>query len=61
VSHQRRYFVEPAEFTVLRRGGAANENIVEAILYVGGHVFNDGLPFRRIQIDQRTADVSVGR
>jgi hypothetical protein len=59
VSQQRRYFVEPAEFTVLRRGGTANDYQVEVVLYLGGHVFSDGLPFRRIQIDQRTIRASV--
>ena len=55
VNQQRRYFVEPAEFTVLRRGGAPNEYQVEVVIYLGGHLFSDGLPYRRIQIDQRTA------
>jgi len=54
VSQQRRYFVEPAEFTVLRRGGVPNDYQVEVVLYLGGHVFSDGLPFRRVGIDQRT-------
>ncbi len=55
VSEQRRHFVEPAEFTVLRRGGTANECQVEVVVYLGGHIFSDGLPFRRLRIDQRTA------
>jgi hypothetical protein len=55
VSEQRRHFVEPAEFTVLRRGGPANEFEVEIIVYLGGHIFSDGSPYRRIRIDQRTA------
>lgn len=59
VSQQKRHFVEPAEFTVLRRGGAPNDFQVEVVLYLGGHVFKDGLPFRRIRIDQRTGRASV--
>jgi hypothetical protein len=59
VSQQKRFFVEPAEYTVLRRGGAGNEFQVEVILYLGGHIFSDGLPYRRIQIDQRTARASA--
>jgi hypothetical protein len=59
VNQQKRHFVEPAEFTVLRRGGAANDYQVEVVLYLGGHVFKDGLPYRRIQIDQRTGRASV--
>jgi hypothetical protein len=55
VNQQRRYFVEPAEFTVLKRGGDANDYQVEVVLYLGGHVFSDGLPYRRIQIDQRSS------
>jgi type IV secretory pathway TraG/TraD family ATPase VirD4 len=59
MSEQRRHFVEPAEFTVLRRGGPANDYRVEVIVYLGGHVFSDGLPYRRIRIDQRTAHARV--
>ena len=59
VNQQRRFFVEPAEFTVLRRGGEVNEYQVEAVVYLGGHLFSDGLPYRRIQIDQRTARATV--
>jgi NAD(P)-dependent dehydrogenase (short-subunit alcohol dehydrogenase family) len=59
VSQQKRHFVEPAEFTVLQRGGAPNDFQVEVVLYLGGHVFKDGLPFRRIRIDQRTGRASV--
>jgi hypothetical protein len=38
-SEQRRYYVEPARFTTLRRGGAKNDFKVEAIVYNGGHQF----------------------
>jgi hypothetical protein len=61
VSQQRRHFVEPAEFTVLRRGGTTNDFQVEVVVYLGGHLFSDGLPYRRIQIDQRTACATAQR
>jgi hypothetical protein len=54
MNQQKRYFVEPAEFTVLRRGGSAGAYQVEIIVYFGGRVFSDGLPYQRIRIDQRT-------
>jgi type IV secretory pathway TraG/TraD family ATPase VirD4 len=38
-SEQRRYIVEPARFTTLKRGGAANNYQVETIVYNGGHQF----------------------
>jgi hypothetical protein len=57
VNPQRRYFVEPAEFTTLKRGGPANDYTVEIVLYLGGRIFGDGLPYRRVRIDQRTARV----
>ncbi|HVT11815.1 MAG TPA: TraM recognition domain-containing protein [Fimbriimonadaceae bacterium] len=38
-SEQRRYFVEPAAFTTLKRGGEINHFEVEAIVYKGGHQF----------------------
>jgi hypothetical protein len=58
-SEQRRFFVETAEYTVLRRGGPANQFEVEVIVYLGGHIFSDELPFRRLRIDQRSAHVVV--
>jgi hypothetical protein len=61
VSQHRRHFVEPAEFTVLKRGGPASSYQVEVIVYFGGRVFGDELPYRRIRIDQRTGDASLDR
>jgi hypothetical protein len=55
-SDQRRYFVEPATFTTLRRGGSQNNFQVEAIVYLGGTLFpggNEMLPFKLITFNQR--------
>ena len=59
-SEQRRYFVEPAAFTTLRRGGPKNNYQVQAIVYNGGHQFPgvlDGkeelLPYRLLTFNQR--------
>jgi hypothetical protein len=58
-TEQRRFFVEPARFTTLKRGGALNNFQVEAIVYNGGNLFHDGresLPYKFItynQINQR--------
>jgi len=55
-SAQRRFFVEPARFTTLKRGGALNNFQVEAIVYNGGNLFHDGresLPYKFITFNQR--------
>jgi hypothetical protein len=59
-SEQRRYFVEPARFTTLKRGGALHDFQVEAIVYNGGHRFPTGapgreelLPYKMIVFNQR--------
>jgi hypothetical protein len=55
-SEQRRYFVEPATFTTLKRGGAMHDYQVEAIVYNGGHLFASGrepLPWKLITFNQR--------
>ncbi len=52
-SEQRRYFVEPARFTTLKRGGEIYNFQVEAIVYKGGHLFEDGLPFKLLTFNQR--------
>jgi hypothetical protein len=55
-SDQRRYFVEPARFTTLKRGGALNDFQVEAIVYNGGHLFTSGaeaLPYKLITFKQK--------
>jgi hypothetical protein len=55
-SEQRRYFVEPATFTTLKRGGPQNDFQVECICYNGGHIFHDGnepLPYIRLTFNQK--------
>jgi hypothetical protein len=57
-SEQRRYYVEPARFTTLKRGGPKNNYLVETIVYNGGHQFLslDGrelLPYALLPFDQR--------
>jgi hypothetical protein len=59
-SEQRRYFVEPARFTTLKRGGAAHNFQVQSIVYNGGHLFPTGavgkeemLPYKMITFNQR--------
>jgi hypothetical protein len=59
-SEQRRYFVEPATFTTLRRGGPKNDFKVQAIVYNGGHQFptvvdgkQDTLPYKLLTFNQR--------
>jgi hypothetical protein len=50
---QQRYFVEPARFTTLKKGGEVNGFQVESIVYKGGHVFEGGLPFKLLTFNQR--------
>jgi hypothetical protein len=52
-SEQKRYFVEPAEFTTLRRGGALNNFQVQAIVYNGGHLFPTGQPGKEEMLPYR--------
>lgn len=52
-SEQRRYFVEPARFTTLKRGGEVYGYQVEAIVYKGGHLFQDGQPFKLLTFNQK--------
>jgi len=51
-SEQRRFLVEPSTFTTLRRGGAINKFIVDAIVYKGGHIFENKLPFKVLNFKQ---------
>ena len=55
-SQDKRYFVEPAEFTTLLRGGPQFNFQVEVICYMGGHLFGNGgeqrLPYKRIIFNQ---------
>jgi hypothetical protein len=57
-SEQRRYFVEPSRFTILKRGGEQHGFQVQAIVYNGGHQFpsttNDELlPFKLLTFNQK--------
>ena len=58
-SEQRRYFVEPSSFTVLKRGGELHNFQVQAIVYKGGHLFaaTSGkeamLPYKLLTFNQR--------
>jgi hypothetical protein len=55
-NEQRRFFVEPASFATLRRGGALHDFQVEAIVYLGGHLFANGrefLPYRKLTFNQK--------
>lgn len=53
---QKRFFIEPSQFTTLRRGGAMHDFSVEAIVYAGGRLFErDGqlLPCKLVTFRQR--------
>ena len=51
-SEQKRYFVEPAVFTTLKRGGDVYQYLVECIAYKGGTIFEDGQPFKLLTFKQ---------
>ncbi len=55
IAEQRRYLVEPSEFTTLARGGDAYGYEVEAILYKGGAIFANGLPYKRLRFSQKVS------
>ena len=52
IGKQRRYLVEPSTFTTLARGGATYGFEVEAIVYKGGQLFANGLPYKRMRFKQ---------
>jgi hypothetical protein len=57
-SEERRYYVEPARFTTLRRGGPSNDYQVQAIVYCGGKLFDDPqggelLPYKLLTFKQK--------
>jgi hypothetical protein len=56
-SEDKRFFLEPAVFTTLRRGGPQHNFQVETICYMGGHLFGNGsgerLPFVKLTFNQR--------
>ena len=52
----KRFFVEPSVFTILKRGGPINNYQVQAIVYNGGYQFDNGheaLPYRLLTFNQR--------
>lgn len=53
----KRFYVEPAVFTTLRRGGPQFNFQVDCIVYNGGHLFGNGpqerLPYRMLTFNQR--------
>ncbi len=55
-AEDKRFFVEPAVFTTLKRGGPQFNYQVEAICFNGGHLFGNGsgerLPYRRLTFNQ---------
>jgi type IV secretory pathway TraG/TraD family ATPase VirD4 len=51
-SEQRRFLVEPSRFTTLKRGGDVYGGQVEAIVYKGGHLFENGMPFKLLTFNQ---------
>jgi hypothetical protein len=52
VSEQRRRLVEPSVFTTLKRGGEQAGMEVQSIVYLGGHRFADGKPFKLLTFKQ---------
>lgn len=47
LNEQRRHFLEPAQFTTLKRGGEAYGGLVEAFVYKGGTLFETEVNGRR--------------
>jgi len=57
-SEQRRYYVEPSVFTLLKRGGPLKKFQVQAIVYNGGHAFqsptdDELLPYKLLTFNQK--------
>ena len=48
-----RRYVDEAVFSSLRRGGAANDYKVEAVAYLGGHLFDGERPYKLLTFLQR--------
>lgn len=51
-SEQKRAYVEPAQFTTLKRGGEICNFMVECIAYKGGTIFEDGNPYKLLVFKQ---------
>ncbi len=59
-SEQKRFFVEPARFTTLKRGGALYKYQVQCVVYNGGAMFASGqpgqeefLPYKMLTFNQK--------
>jgi type IV secretory pathway TraG/TraD family ATPase VirD4 len=52
-SEQRRFRVEPGDFTMLRRGGVNHGFKIDCIVYNGGRTFANGKSFRTLTFDQK--------
>jgi hypothetical protein len=55
-SEQKRAWIEPAAFQKLRRGGKANGYLVDAVVFIGGQVFegrNGPQPYKLMSFSQR--------
>ena len=56
-SQDKRFFVEPAAFTILKKGGPQFNYQVEVICYKAGHLFGNGggerLPYKLLTFNQR--------
>jgi hypothetical protein len=55
-SEQKRAFIEPSAFQKLRRGGPANNHVVDAVVFCGGKLFaidKDPQPFKILSFPQR--------
>jgi hypothetical protein len=58
VNEQLRSYIQPSAFQRLRRGGAANNYIVEAVVFAGGKMFagdkaNEPQPYKTLAFNQR--------
>jgi hypothetical protein len=55
-SEQKRAFIEPSAFQTLRRGGGANNHVVDAVVFCGGKLFGldkDPQPFKILSFPQK--------
>ena len=57
--HQRRHYIEAAEFAMLRRGGERNAFLVDCYVYNGGERYlsldgKEEVPFKFLTFDQRS-------
>jgi len=52
-SEQMHHRVPPDRFLSLRRGGPQNAYLIDAFMTMGGHTFDNGLPFQLVTFSQR--------